>query len=187
MSEHLSKARTFMVQANSSMHGPDPKSREEQSPNRCPLMLKFSMSNSMDRFQHLRSLWACVSGSKPCGPILLASMTSSISANTKRKDEKGLFRGPKLLVQTLMGLPRQFLIQQATSERIYDFHQHTNGFFPRPCPQCNSGEFFVRTDMSSRTSGTAPSQASGPVVFESRPVVCDQCSRWFHAGCLGAR
>ena len=177
-------ARIFTVAANSSalasmLHG-ETRSRE----GRCfgiPSILKFNMADQQVFGGHVSLCWAHILGYNRVGSVL-ASLTSSLSNGRRRREE----RGPKLLVQTLLGLPRQFVVEQAHAERVYGFHLQANGFFPRPCPECSSGEFFVRAPQSAGGDSTAQSSRRH-VAFDSRPVICDQCARWFHAGCLGAR
>ena len=149
--------------------------------------------------------------SRLCGHVMgrqgsiLASLSTSLQAARVQQDDAKSSGWPKSVavrryVDTLLGLPRQYLEQQAAAQHIYHFHKETNGFFPRPCPQCSSGEFFVpcSSSSSSAEATSSPSQASQqpspgpnipavPVAFDSRPLVCQQCQRWFHQGCMGMR
>ncbi len=116
------------------------------------------------------------------------------SSTAHRRDAVPMF------LNKLAGLPPEYLEPQAVAEHVHHFHQSTNGLFPRPCPRCSSGEFFVRRRRPQRNKGRwkkgsredggggeAREDVSAVVDFPSRPVVCEMCQRWFHIGCLGIR
>jgi hypothetical protein len=135
---------------------------------------------------------------------VLASLSTSLSGAGKQQQQQQQqwLPGPAAvgqLVDTLRGLPLEFSEGQAACELVYQFHKARNGLFPRPCPECNSPQFFVEEEPASSagSTGRAPGgrggggkgpkrpAASGPLAsFHRRPFVCDQCQRWFHLGCL---
>ncbi|GAX79631.1 hypothetical protein CEUSTIGMA_g7072.t1 [Chlamydomonas eustigma] len=150
---------------------------------------------------------------------LFSSPSSSKAVNASR-DQKpsGALQLVHQFLDSMQGLPVDFLESQTQAAQIYALHITSNGVFPRPCPHCESTEFFVQRqrqrillnsvkpiggnspdnyidtatsagDLSHASKGGQPLKSVGqsPALFGSRPLVCEQCQRWFHFSCMGIR